>query len=246
LRYIEARHVVILKSYVELRTASCSNNSPPRVPSEISPITHMEEQERRYNNKAHYYSISSKSLFGNSGMSVSSDENVAPHYECQGHDVKTYIGVNMKKTAPAIKKAAPGYMPMGCTGMGEIGSMEMPLPDNTLPMMTGFAQFGPVKMGGMFSFVKVRPGLAADDYNDQGWYKHPEGTVATKGLAKCSPKPPAHLRRTAVCRRRNSAPSIRATTYRTLAKPRHPLASKSRQVHHARRHQVTMQIWTLI
>jgi hypothetical protein len=95
-----------------------------------------------------------------------------------GHDVKTYIGVNMNKTAPALKKIAPGYMPMGGAGMGEMGSMEMPLPDNTLPMMTGFAQFGPVEMGGMFSVVKVRPGLAADDYKDPGWYKHPEGTVA--------------------------------------------------------------------
>ena len=64
-----------------------------------------------------------------------------------GHDVKTYIGVNMKRTAADIKKVAPGYMPMGSAGMGEMGSMEMPLPDNTLPMMTGFAQFGPVEMG---------------------------------------------------------------------------------------------------
>lgn len=95
-----------------------------------------------------------------------------------GHDVRNYIGVNMKKTAPAIKKIAPGYMPMGSNGMGEMGSMEMPLPDNTLPMMTGFGQFGPIEMGGMFSVVKVRPGLASDDYKDPGWYKHPEGTVA--------------------------------------------------------------------
>jgi hypothetical protein len=95
-----------------------------------------------------------------------------------GHDVRTYIGVNMKQTADAIRKIAPGYMPMGGSGMGEMGSMEMPLPDNTLPMMTGYAQFGPVEMGGMFTVVKVRPGLAANDYKDPGWYKHPEGTVA--------------------------------------------------------------------
>ena len=69
-------------------------------------------------------------------------------------------------------------MPMGSAGMGEMGSMEMPLPDNTLPMMTGFAQFGPVEMGGMFWVVKVRPDSAADDYKDPGWYRHPEGTVA--------------------------------------------------------------------
>jgi hypothetical protein len=84
----------------------------------------------------------------------------------------------MKRTASAIKKVAPGYMPMGSAGMGEMGSMEMPLPDNTLPMMTGYGQFGPIEMGGMFSVVKVRPGLAHDDYKDPGWYKHPEGTVA--------------------------------------------------------------------
>jgi len=56
--------------------------------------------------------------------------------------------------------------------------MEMPLPDNTLPMMTGFGQFGPIEMGGMLSVVKVREGLQAGDYKDPGWYKHPEGTVA--------------------------------------------------------------------
>ena len=40
------------------------------------------------------------------------------------------------------------------------------------------AQFGAVEMGGMFSVVKVREGLAADDYKDPGWYQHPAGTVA--------------------------------------------------------------------
>jgi manganese oxidase len=52
------------------------------------------------------------------------------------------------------------------------------MPDNTLPMMTGFGQFGPMEMGGMFSVVKVREGLAREDYQDRGPYKHPEGTVA--------------------------------------------------------------------
>ena len=69
-------------------------------------------------------------------------------------------------------------MAMGIAGMADMGEMEMPLPDNTLPMMTGFAQFGPVEMGGMFSVVKVREGLAAGDYKDPGWYSHPPGTVA--------------------------------------------------------------------
>jgi hypothetical protein len=95
-----------------------------------------------------------------------------------GHAVKTYIGVSKKDMAKRLEKLVPGYMPMGSNGMGEMGSMEMPLPDNTLPMMTGFAQFGPVEMGGMFSVVKVREGLSRTDYSDPGWFKHPEGTVA--------------------------------------------------------------------
>ena len=43
-----------------------------------------------------------------------------------------------------------------------MGEMEMPLPDNTLPMMTGTrAHFGPLEMGGMFTVVKVREGLGS-------------------------------------------------------------------------------------
>jgi manganese oxidase len=59
-----------------------------------------------------------------------------------------------------------------------MGEMEMPMPDNTLPMMTGFGQFGPIEMGGMFTLMKIREGLASNDYNDPGNYKHPQGTVA--------------------------------------------------------------------
>ncbi len=33
-------------------------------------------------------------------------------------------------------------------------------------------------MGGMFTVVKIREGLAKNDYTDPGWYKHPRGTVA--------------------------------------------------------------------
>ena len=63
-------------------------------------------------------------------------------------------------------------------GMAEMGTMEMPMPDNTLPMMTGFGQFGPIEMGGMFTVMKVREGLGANDYRDPGPYKNPEGSVA--------------------------------------------------------------------
>ncbi len=95
-----------------------------------------------------------------------------------GHAVRNFIGVDKRDLARSIRRLVPGYMPMGSNGMAEMGAMEMPMPDNTLPMMTGFGQFGPMEMGGMFSVIKVREGLAADDYKDPGPYKHPEGSVA--------------------------------------------------------------------
>jgi len=96
-----------------------------------------------------------------------------------GHNVKTYIGVDQKEIQQQIRRVVQGhYMAMGGAGMADMGEMEMPLPDNTLPMMTGFGQFGPIEMGGMFTVVKVREGLARNDYKDPGWYKHPQGTVA--------------------------------------------------------------------
>jgi manganese oxidase len=48
-----------------------------------------------------------------------------------GHDVRTWIGVDKKEIAKNIRKLVPDYMPMGTTGMAEMGEMEMPLPDNT-------------------------------------------------------------------------------------------------------------------
>jgi hypothetical protein len=59
-----------------------------------------------------------------------------------------------------------------------MGEMEMPMPDNTLLMMTGSGQFGPIEMGGMFTVMKIREGLAHGDYKDPGPYKFPKGSVA--------------------------------------------------------------------
>ncbi|MFZ5555496.1 MAG: multicopper oxidase family protein [Pseudomonadota bacterium] len=95
-----------------------------------------------------------------------------------GHDVPTMIGVDHKDVADKINKLLPEYMSMGDKGMADMGEMEMPLPDNTLPMMTGTGPFGAIEMGGMFTTVKIREGLARNDYKDPGWYKQPPGTVA--------------------------------------------------------------------
>jgi len=94
-----------------------------------------------------------------------------------GHNVPTMIGVDQKGIAQRINKLVPDYMAMGEKG-GSMGSMEMPLPDNTLPMMTGEGPFGNIEMGGMFTTVKIRKDQKPGDYSDPGWYKHPKGTVA--------------------------------------------------------------------
>lgn len=95
-----------------------------------------------------------------------------------GHNLPTMIGVKQKDLAGRMNALVPDYMPMGQAGMADMGSMEMPLPENTLPMMSGQGPFGPIEMGGMFTTLKVRAGMAADDYRDPGWYRHPKGTVA--------------------------------------------------------------------
>ncbi|MDT4838851.1 hypothetical protein FQZ97_726230 [compost metagenome] len=95
-----------------------------------------------------------------------------------GHDVPTMIGVDHRGLVKKIQKVAPDYMLMGERGMADMGEMQMPIPDNTAPMMTGTGQFGPLEMGGMFSVFKVRKDQKPGDYKDPGPYKFPEGTVA--------------------------------------------------------------------
>ena len=94
-----------------------------------------------------------------------------------GHSVPTLIGVDQRGIAEKIRKLVPDYMVMGDTG-GAMGDMAMPLPDNTLPMMTGQGPYGGVEMGGMFTVVKIREGIGRNDYADPGWYRQPPGTQA--------------------------------------------------------------------
>ena len=95
-----------------------------------------------------------------------------------GHEVPTMIGIDHRGITEKILNLVPDYMSMGDKGMADMGEMQMPIPDNTLPMMTGQGPFGAIEMGGMFTTVKVREGLARDDYRDPGWYDHPKGTVS--------------------------------------------------------------------
>jgi manganese oxidase len=94
-----------------------------------------------------------------------------------GHNVPNLIGVDHSGIAEKINRIVPGYMVMGDKG-GSMGGMEMPLPENTLPMMTGEGPFGGVEMGGMFTVLKVRREQKRGDYSDPGWYRHPKGSLA--------------------------------------------------------------------
>ena len=101
-----------------------------------------------------------------------------------GHDLPNTLGVNQDGVEEKIRTLLPGYMAMGEHGMGEhqdhTDSGHMTGPPNTLPMMMGKGPFGNIEMGGMFTVVKVRDGLAAGDFRDPGWYRHPEGEVARR------------------------------------------------------------------
>jgi FtsP/CotA-like multicopper oxidase with cupredoxin domain len=119
-----------------------------------------------------------------------------------GHDVPTMIGVDHRGVAERIVRLIPDYMVMGDKGMADMGAMEMPLPDNTLPMMSGTGPFGALEMGGMFTVLKVREGMARNDYRDPGWYKHPPGSQAREwngpapqaGRAAPAPEAPRELK----------------------------------------------------
>ncbi len=93
-----------------------------------------------------------------------------------GHDVPTLIGVDHRGLLQRIQKLIPDYMLMGERGMADMGEMEMELPENTAPMMTGTGPYGAIEMGGMFTTLKVRADLKPDDYRDPPWYTQPPGT----------------------------------------------------------------------
>jgi hypothetical protein len=95
-----------------------------------------------------------------------------------GHDLPTMIGVDHSGLSRKIHSLVPDYMVMGERGMADMTEMTMPLPENTVPMMTGDGPYGSVEMGGMFSVIKVRSQQKKGDYTDPGWYKQPKGTQA--------------------------------------------------------------------
>jgi manganese oxidase len=88
------------------------------------------------------------------------------------------IGVDHLGIAKQITQLVSDYGVMAERGMAGMAEMEMPLPDNTAPMMTSDGPVGSVEMGGMFRVLKVRKEQKAGDHKDPTWYQHPKGTVA--------------------------------------------------------------------
>ena len=114
-----------------------------------------------------------------------------------GHDVKNFIGVEQNGSRQDDPQAgARLHGRWARHGMAEMGAMEMPLPDNTLPMMTGFGQFGPIEMGGMFIGGEGArgPGAAATTRTRAGT-SIPHGTVAYEFNGRRRPAPSAKRRR---------------------------------------------------
>jgi manganese oxidase len=103
-----------------------------------------------------------------------------------GHNIPNMIGVRTEGLDRKVQELLPDYMSMGQSGMGEMAEMmaagHMPVPKNSIPMLGGKGPFGAIDMGGMFTVLKVREGLAS--YDDPGWYDHPPGTVSVDATAE--------------------------------------------------------------
>jgi FtsP/CotA-like multicopper oxidase with cupredoxin domain len=99
-----------------------------------------------------------------------------------GHNIPNMIGVMPDKLDEKVRNLLPGYMTMGHNGMGDMGEMGMAVPRNSLSMVGGRGPFDYITMGGMFTIFKVRERLT--NYDDPGWYEHPQGSCAEAASAE--------------------------------------------------------------
>ncbi len=103
-----------------------------------------------------------------------------------GHELPNMIGVEPGDVDAKANQVVPGYMTMGQHGMGDMATMGMRVPSNSIPMVGAKGPHDYITMGGMFTVVKVRDELQGHD--DPGWYDNPPGTQAdvatTEDLAR--------------------------------------------------------------
>lgn len=99
-----------------------------------------------------------------------------------GHNIPNMIGVDARDLDPQIRSLLPGYMTMGEHGMGDMATMGMRMPENSIPMVGADGPYDYITMGGMFTILKVRERLR--DGEDPGWYETPPGTLARLATAE--------------------------------------------------------------
>ncbi len=99
-----------------------------------------------------------------------------------GHGTPNMTGVDPKAVDAKAQPLLPGYMTMGQNGMGDMGTMGMAVPPNSLPMKGGAGPFGEITMGGMFTILKVRETLESYE-KDPGWYVEAPENIAGKATA---------------------------------------------------------------
>jgi manganese oxidase len=93
-----------------------------------------------------------------------------------GHHAANLVGADTRGLDAKIRSVTPGYMTMGASGMGEMATMRMSQPRNSVSMVGGDGPHGVIDMGGMFTIVKVRERLSGD--GDPGWYNAPKPSIA--------------------------------------------------------------------
>lgn len=99
-----------------------------------------------------------------------------------GHNFQNMLGTRTALLDARMRRLVPGYMSMGQNGMSGMATMQMPYPDNSVPMLGARGPFGVIDMGGMMTLLKVRDRLPPD--GDAGWYPNPPGTVARAASAE--------------------------------------------------------------
>jgi FtsP/CotA-like multicopper oxidase with cupredoxin domain len=98
-----------------------------------------------------------------------------------GHGAANMVGATTSAVDARLQRVDPRAMTMGQTGMSSMGEMNMPVPQNSIPMKSAAGPFSPIDMGGMFTIIKVRDRLQGAD--PKGFYAHPKGTVSEKADA---------------------------------------------------------------
>jgi FtsP/CotA-like multicopper oxidase with cupredoxin domain len=90
------------------------------------------------------------------------------------HGIPNLVGVDASRFDEELERIVPRYAEMA---QHSHGGSNPAIPPNSLPMVGTRGPFGYITMSGMFTLLKVRDTLDGD--GDPGWYRHPEGTLAS-------------------------------------------------------------------